>query len=208
MRDYKETYTRLVKIIGDGYSLGEHSSGIYIEFPGNGFERICFEYEKTSQNIFSLAIFAGNTCTQARKLYKHFSYAKVIDLEKGGSTVESDFHFMFQSRVILSTKGDKELALSEYIDYWRWALSERYVRKYDKKEFGLLLKRMWNAKVMDDRDIADFNEYFRTRKYQSVITCPGIVNRISYSKERLNEDIESLAAELKEKMMFLAEIYG
>jgi len=40
------------------------------------------------------------------------------------------------------------------------------------------------------------------------LRCPGIVNRISYSKERLSEDTESLAAELKEKMMSLVEIYG
>ena len=59
--------------------------------------------------------------------------------------------------------------------------------------------RMRNANIMDDRDIAAFNEYFRTHKYQSAITCPGIVNHISYSRKRLNEDIESLAAELKEK---------
>ena len=68
--------------------------------------------------------------------------------------------------------------------------------------------RMRNANMMDDRDIAAFNEYFRTHNYQSAITCPGIINRISYSKERLNENTESLAAELKEKMMALDEIYS
>ena len=100
------------------------------------------------------------------------------------------------------------MVLSKYIDFWRWALDEGYIRKYNKNEFDLLLKRMRDGNVMDDRDIADFNEYFRTHKYQSAITCPGIINRMSYSKDRLNEDIDFLAAELKEKMMSLDEIYS
>jgi hypothetical protein len=210
MRDDKYIYTRLLEIMGEGYPLGEHPhGGTYIEFPGNGFKRIClYEYEKAPPNTFSLMIFAGDTCAQARELFTHFSYPKVIDLEKQGWTLTSHFHLAWQRKNIFSSGADKKLDLSEYIDYWRWALGEGYIRKYHKKEFDILLMRMRNANMMDDRDIAAFNEYFRTHKYQSAITCPGIVNRISYSKERLNEDTESLAAELKEKMMSLVQIYG
>ena len=210
MRDYKATYDRLLEIMGEGYSLGGHPvGGTYIEFPGNGFNRIClYEYEKAAQNTFSLMIFAGDTCAQARKLFKHFSDAKAIDLRKQGWSVTNHFHFAWQRKNIFNTEGDKALALSDYIDYWRWALGEGYIRKYKKNEFDVLLMRMRSANIMDDRDIAAFNEYFRTHKYQSVITCPGIINRISYSKERLNEDVEILATELKEKMMSLDEIYS
>jgi hypothetical protein len=210
MRDYKATYDRLLEIMGEGYSLGGHPvGGTYIEFPGNGFNRIClYEYEKAAQNTFSLMIFAGDTCAQARELFKHFSYAKAIDLRKQGWSVTSHFHLAWQRKNIFGTDADKKLDLSEYIDYWRWALGEGYIRKYHKNEFDLLRMRMRNANIMDDRDIAAFNEYFRTHKYQSAITCPGIINRISYSKERLNEDVEILATELKEKMMSLDEIYS
>lgn len=210
MRDYKGAYTRLLEMIGDGYSLGQHPiGGTYIGFPGNGFNRIClYEYEKAPQNTYSLVIFAGDTCAQARELFKHFSSAKVIDLEKAGWTVGSHFHFAWQRKNILFTSGDKSLALNEYIDYWRWASGKGYIRKYKKNEFDLLLKRMRHANVMDDRDFTDFHEYFRTHKYQSAITCPGIINRISYSKEKLDEDIGILATELKEKMISLVEIYS
>jgi len=105
------------------------------------------------------------------------------------------------------TEEDNALPLRDYIEYWRWALGEGYIRKYHRNEFDLLLSRMRDARVMDDRDIAGFNEYFRTHKYQSAITCPGITNRISHSKERLNEDFEVLAAELKGRMMSLVELY-
>ena len=210
MRDHKATYTRLLEMIGDGYSLGEHPiGGTYIEFHGSGFNRIClYEYEKALQNTYSLVIFAGDTCAQARELFKHFSNVKALDLEKSGWTIGSHFHFAWQRKNILFTSGDKSLALSEYIDYWRWALAEGYIRKYNKNEFDLLLQRMRHANVMDDRDITEFNGYFRTHKYQSAITCPGIINRISYSKEKLNEDIGILAAELREKMISLVEIYN
>jgi hypothetical protein len=210
MRDYKATYDRLLEIMGEGYPLGEHqNAGTYIEFPGNGFNRVCLgEYEKAPPNTFSLMIFAGDTCSQARELFKHFSSAKAIDLRKQGWSVTSHFHLAWQRKNIFSADADKKLDLSEYIDYWRWALGEGYIRKYKKNEFDVLLMRMRNAHIMDDRDIAAFNEYFRTHKYQSAITCPGIFNRISYSKERLNDNTESLAAEVKETMMSLVEIYA
>ena len=103
VQDNKAIYTRILEIMGEGYSLGEHPiGGTYIEFSGNGFNRIClYEYEKAPKNTFSLAIFAGDTCTQARKLFKHFSYAKVIDLEKGAWFVKSNFHFAWQRKNIL-----------------------------------------------------------------------------------------------------------
>ena len=196
--------------MGVGYSLGEHQNGgTYIEYPGNGFNRIClYEYENAPQNTFSLVIHSGDTCKQARELYQHFSYAKAVDLEKKGWTVGSHFHLAWQNKNILFTKGDKAMTLSEYIDYWRRELSQGNIRKYNKEEFGLLQRRMREAKVMNEDDIATFDEFFRTHKYQSAITCPGIVNWISYSKERLNEEIEILSAELREKTMSLVEIYN
>ncbi len=202
-------YTELLRIMNDSYSLGTHPfGGKYIELPGNGFHRVClYEYEKAPQNTFSLMIFAGDTCKQARDLYKHFSPAKALELKNLGWTLRSNFHFAWQRKNIFDTKCDKVLDLSEYIDYWRRALSNGYIRKYNKAEFNLLLNRMRNARVMDDRDIADFHEYFKTRHYQSVITCPGIINRISYPKERLNEGFEVLANELKERMLALVGIY-
>ena len=133
MRDHKETYDRLLEIMGEGYSLGGHPvGGTYIEFPGNGFKRIClYEYEKAPPNTFSLMIFAGDTAAQAKELFKHFSHAKVIDLEKGGWTVTSHFHFAWQRKNIFNTERDKAVPLSDYIDYWRWALGEGYIRKYN-----------------------------------------------------------------------------
>ena len=211
MRDYKATYDRHLEIMGEGYSLGGHPvGGTYIEFPGNGFNRIClYEYEKAPQNTFSLMIFAGDTCAQARELFKHFTYEKATALEKRGWTLRSSFHFAWQRMNIRLTINGDGLKLSEYIEYWRWALGKGYIRKYNKSEFtDILLKRMQDARVMNDRDVADFNEYFRTHKYQSAITCPGIINRISYPKERLDEDTKILAAELKDKVMSLVEIYG
>ncbi|MEI7849017.1 MAG: hypothetical protein WCK35_24680 [Chloroflexota bacterium] len=209
--DNQTTYTRLLEIMGRGSSLGEHPiGGTYIGVPpGNGFDRIClFEYEKAPQNTFSLAIFAGNTCKQARELYNHFSYAKVIDLEKDGWTVASNFHFAWQRKNILDTRADQALALSEYIAYWSSATGKKNNRLYKRDEFDLLRDTLRAAKMMDDQDIADFSEYFRTHKYQSVITCPGIINRISYPIARLDENTESLAAELKDKMMSLHKIYS
>ena len=64
-----------------------------------------------------LMIFAGDTCAQARELFKHFSYAKVIDLENDRWTVSSSFHFAWQRKNILFLNTDKSLALSEFIDY-------------------------------------------------------------------------------------------
>jgi len=61
---------------------------------------------------------------------------------------------------------------------------------------------------MNEDDIKDFDDFFRAYKYQSAITCPGITNWISYSKEKLNEKIEILTAELREKTMSLIEIYN
>jgi hypothetical protein len=99
------------------------------------------------------------------------------------------------------------LALSDHIDYWKRALEKGYIRKYNNHEFASLKEMMSDARIMDEHDIEDFDRFFRTHKYKSVITCPGIFNRISYSKERLNEDIELLAAELNEKKKSLIEIY-
>jgi hypothetical protein len=209
MRDNNSIYTRLIKIIGEGYGLGDHPiGGTYINFPGKGFNRIClYESEKASENTFSLEICAGDTCAQARELFKHISYAKIKNLEKDGWTIESNFHFAWQRKNVLFTKGDKSLALSRYIEYWIWALDNKHIRQYNRTEFDSLLKELVRANIMDDLDIEKFNEFFRTNNYQSIITCPGIINRINYPKERLNEDVESLAVELKEKMNgFLATL--
>ena len=118
MRDDKDIYTRRLEIMGKGYPLGEHPhGGTYIEFPGNGYKRIClYEYEKAPPNTFSLMIFAGDTCAQARELFKHFSYAKVMDLEKQGWTLTSHFHLAWQRKNIFSSGADKKLDLS-------WTLS-------------------------------------------------------------------------------------
>jgi hypothetical protein len=214
MQDYKATYTRLLELMRDGYALGEHPiAGSYIEFPGVGFHRIClyeyglYELEKAPPSTFSLVIFAGDTCKQSRELFKHFSYTKAMALEKSGWSVESSFHFSWQRKKIIFPKGYKKLALSDHIDYWKRALDKGYIRKYNDNEFDSLKEMMSDARIMDERDIEDFDKFFRTHKYKSVITCPGIFNRISYSKERLNEDIEMLAAELNEKKKSLIEIY-
>jgi len=210
MRNSNAAYKKLLASMRVGYSFGEHQKGgTYIEYSGNGFNRIClYEYENAPQNTFSLVIHSGDTCSQARELFQHFTYAKAVDLEKNGWTVRSHFHLAWQRKNILFTKGDKSLSLREYIDYWRGELSQGNIRQYNKEEFSLLQKKMREAKVMDEYDIAAFNEFFRTHKYQSAITCPGIVNWISYSKERLNEETESLAEELREKTMSLIEIYN
>ena len=188
MRDYKEIYTELLSLMRDSHGLGEHpKGGTYIEYPGNGFNRIClYEPIHAPSGTFSLVIYAGDTCNQARTLFKHFSYAKVLDLEKRGWITKTSFHFAWQRMNIRLTINGDGLTLGEYIEYWRWALQEGYIRKYHKSEFDLLLKRMQDSRIMNDRDVASFNEYFRTHKYQSAITCPGIINRVSYPKERLN----------------------
>jgi len=87
-------YKKLLESMGFDYPLGEHQlGGSYIEYPGNGFNRIClFEYKNAPQNTFSLAIFSGDTSRQAKELFRHFSYAKALDLKKKGWTVKSNFH--------------------------------------------------------------------------------------------------------------------
>jgi hypothetical protein len=194
----------------DGYPLGEHPiGGAYIEYPGNGFNRIClYEPKHAPSGTFSLVIYAGDTCKQAKELFKHFSYAKVLELERSEWITKSHFHFAWQRMNLPLSINGGGLTLSEYIEYWKWALREGYIRLYKKGEFDLLLKRMQDSRVMNDVDVASFNEYFRTNKYQSAITCPGLINRISYPIERLDEDAKVLAAELKEKMKLLVEIYG
>ena len=210
MQEYPPIYERLLELISEGYPIKDYSyAGRYIEYLGRGFNRIClydYEYDPESP-LFSLAIHAGDTCAQARDLFTHFSASKVKDLKENGWIVTSHFHFAWQRKNLFNTDGDKALDLSEYIDYWRRVPRKEYIRKYNKDEFGLLLERLKEAKVMNEDDIERFNEYFRTHKYQSVITCPGIVNRISYSKVRLRDDVETLAAELNEKKRKLIEIY-
>jgi len=210
MREHREIYTELLTLVKGEYRLGEHPiGGTYIEYPGNGFNRVClFEPEYAPAGTFSLAIYAGDTCNQARALYKHFSYTKVLDLEKCDWTTKSHFHFAWQRKNLPIIISSDELSLGEYIGFWRWALKEGYIRLYKKSEFDILLKRMRDARVMNDLDVARFNEYFKSKKYQSVITCPGIINRISYPIERLNGNTKVLAAELKEKLNLLFEIYG
>jgi hypothetical protein len=209
MQYYPAIYERLLELISEGHPIKDYSyAGRYIEYFGRGFNRIClYDYEYDPQSpLISLAIHAGDTCAQARELFTHFSASKVKELEENGWTVTSNFHLAWQRKIIFTTEGDRALDLREYIDYWRRVPSKEYIRKYNKDEFGLLLERMKESKVANRDDIERFNEYFRTHKYQSAITCPGIVNRISYSKERLN-DIETLAAELNEKKRKLIEIY-
>jgi hypothetical protein len=210
MRDYQATYTELLSRMRDSFPLGEHPvGGTYIEYPGNGFNRIClYEPNHTPPGTFALVIYAGDTCNQARALFKHFSYEKAMTLQKLGWTTRSSFHFAWQRKNIIFLTGHETLALSEYIDYWKSPLGKGYMRKYHKNEFEMLLKGMRDANIMDEEDITKFNDFFRRNKYQSATTCPGIINQVSYSKERLNEDIETLAGELKEKLMSLLEIYG
>ena len=210
MQDYEATYTRLLELMKDGYALGEHPvGGTYIEYPGNGFNRIClYEAKHAPPGTFSLVIYAGDTCKQARAFFKHFSYEKAMALEKLGWTIRSGFHFAWQRKNIIVPTGHETLALSEYIAYWKSPLGKGYMRKHHKKEFDVMLKGMRDAKVMDEEDIKKFNDFFGKYKYQSVNTCPGIINQISYSKERLNEDIGTLAGELDKKLMSLLEIYG
>ena len=209
MREHKEIYTELLSLMKGDYPLGEHPiGGTYIEYPGNGFNRICLsEPEHAPAGTFSIEIYAGNTCNQARALYKHISYAKVLDLEKSEWTTKKDFHFTWQRMNLPLNISSDGLSLSEYIEFWRWALREGYIRLYKKSEFDILLNRMQDSRVMNDMDVVRFNEYFKTNKYQSVITCPGIINRISYPIERLNDDTKVLAAELKEKLIILLEVY-
>jgi hypothetical protein len=202
-------YKKLLENMGFDYPIGvHHPGGFYIEFPGKGFNRICLlEYENDPQKKISLVVFAGDTCNQAKELFRHFSYTKVLDLEKQGWTIQNHFHFAWQRKIILRTKGDKELSHSEYIEYWRRELSKGNIRQYKKEEFGLLKARLREAKVMNEDDITAFDEFFRKNKYQSAITCPGIINRINFPKEKLNEKIEILSAELREKTMSLIKIY-
>lgn len=210
MRDHKEIYTELLSLMKADLHLGEHrDGGVFIKYPGNGFNRICLhEPEYAPAGTFSLAIYAGDTCNQARALYKHISYAKVLELEESDWTTKTNFHFAWQNMRLPINPSSDELSLSEYINFWRWALKEGYIRLYKKSEFDILLIRMQDARVMNDMDIARFNKYFRTNKYQSAITCPGIINKISYPIERLNENTRVLAAELKEKLKLLLDIYN
>jgi hypothetical protein len=210
MREHKEIYAELLSLMKADHHLGERSDGgLYIEYPGNGFNRICLhEPEHAPAGTFSLAIYAGDTCKQARALLKHISYAKVLELEKSDWTTKTNFHFAWQRKNLPINPSSDGLSLSEYIKFWRWALKEGYIRLYKKSEFDVLLKRMQDARVMNDMDVARFNKYFKTNKYQSAITCPGIINWISYPLERLNEDTRVLAAELKEKLKLLLEIYN
>jgi len=226
MGNFDPVYRKLLESMGFAYPLGEHQwGGYYIEFSGEvkGFNRIClYESENAPgntfflpdntfsfpDNTFSLVVVSGDTCKQARELFQHFSYEKAIALEKKGWTLENHFHLAWQRKNILRTKGDKTLSLCEYIDYWRHELSQGNIRKYEKKEFSLLKKRLSEAKIMNNYDIEYFDSFFRTHKYQSAITCPGLINWISYPKERLNEKTEILSAELREKTMSLIEIYN
>jgi|GEM_PF-4954488 len=179
----------------------------YIEYNGNGFNRICvLEHEKAPQNTFSLAISAGDTCTQAKQLFKYFSNAKAEALKQNGWNVEANFHLAWQRKNILFAKGYEELSLGEYISFWRSELKQGHIRKYDREEFGLLQEKLRVAKVMNGEDNKNFDEFFRTHKYQSVITCPGIGIWISYSQDRLN-DIESLSTELRDKTLELIKIF-
>ncbi|MFZ4854918.1 MAG: GIY-YIG nuclease family protein [Desulfuromonadaceae bacterium] len=178
----------------------------YIKYHGNGFERIClYEYDKEPQGTFSLVICAGDTCVQAKQLYKLFSAATAERLKQNGWSIEPNFHLAWQSKNILFAKGNKELSLSEYINFWRHDLCQGSIRQYNIEEFDLLKEKMKVAKVMNEGDINEFNEFFRTHKYQSAITCPGIVVWISYSKDRLS-DVETLSTELREKTMEFIKI--
>jgi hypothetical protein len=210
MRDYKAISERLFELISEGYPVKDYSyTGRYIDYLGKGFNRICiYDYEYDPQSpFFTLAIHAGDTCAQARELFKHFSISKVAALKENEWITTSNFHFAWQRKNIFDPEADKDLDLSEYIDYWRRVPSKEYIRKYGKDEFGLLLKRMREAKVMNEDDIARFDEYFKTHKYQSVITCPGIIHRIKESKEKLDGDLETVAAELNAKKWSLIKIY-
>lgn len=210
MRDYKAIYERLFKLISEGYPVKDYNyTGRYIEYLGQGFNRICiYDYDYDPQSpFFTLAIHAGDTCAQARELFKHFSISKVEALKENGWIVTSNFHFAWQRKNIFDTEADKKLDISDYIDYWRRARSEGLIRKYNRDKFDALQKMLRDAKIMDEDDIARFDEYFKTHKYQSVITCPGIINRIKESKEKLDGDLEILAAELNVKKRSLIKIY-
>jgi len=210
MGNFNPVFKKLLKNMGFDFPIGEHQTGgYYIECSGKvkGFNRICLlEYENAPQNTFSLAVFSGDTCAQARELFQHFSYEKAVALEQKGWTVEKHFHLAWQRKIIFRAKGDKALSIDEYIDYWRRELSQGNIRQYKKEEFSLLKKRLRDAKIMNDNDIEYFDEFFRTHNYQSAITCPGIVNWVCYSKEKLNEQTE-ISEELREKAISLIEIY-
>jgi hypothetical protein len=226
MGNFDPVYRKLLESMGVDYPLGEHQwGGYYIDFSGEvkGFNRIClYESENAPgntffspnntfsfpENTFSLVVVSGDTCKQARELYQHFSYEKAVALGKKGWTLENHFHLAWQRKNIIRTKGDKELSLSEYIGYWRRQLNQGNIRQYKKVEFDLLKKMLREAKIMNEDDIVAFDKFFREHKYQSAITCPGIVNWISFPKERLNEKTETLSAELREKTTSLIEIYN
>ena len=203
-------YTDLLGMIKGRHSLGEHPvGGTYIEYPGNGFNRIClYEAKHARPGTFSLVIYAGDTCSQARALFKHFSYEKALALEERGWTIRSSFHFAWQRKNIIFLTGHEKLDLSNFIAHWKSPLGRGYLRKFHKQEFVMLLKGMRDANMMDEQDIWRFNDFFRRNNYQSATTCPVIINQASYSKERLNGDIKTLAGELNEKLMSLLGIYS
>lgn len=202
-----DEYSRVLECMGLGkpqFHNGDTDVTAYIEYNGNGFNRIClFEYEKEPQDTFSLVICAGDTCSQAKQLFKYFSDAKAEAIKQNGWNIKTNFHLAWQRKNILFAKGYEELSLSEYIRFWRSELNQGHIRKYNREEFGVLQEKLRVAKVMNEEDNKKFDEYFRP--YQSAITCPGIVMWISYSKDRLN-DIESLSTELREKTMEFVNI--
>jgi predicted transport protein len=116
-----EVYSGLLESMGLGKPLfhnGDTDVTAYIEYNGNGFNRIClFEYKKEPQDTFSLVICAGDTCSQAKQLFKYFSESKAEVLKQNGWNIKTNFHLAWQRKNILFAKGYEELSLGEYINF-------------------------------------------------------------------------------------------
>jgi hypothetical protein len=143
----------------------------------------------------TLALYPGDTLTQARVLYEDAARAEgLLDLRDGGWQVRPNFHFGFTQKGFCWTISG--LDIEAYIGYWTVRIDD--LRAYPRGEWSAVLARLVADGIFSADDESQFNADFRDTQRQNAYPRPTVAISRTWKESRSTED--RLPTELRAAM--------
>lgn len=132
-----------------------------------------------------LALFPGDTMSQARALYEKIKETQISQLAKANWLVEPNFHFSYRSSNLYWC--DVQLTLPQYIAFWRAKVSESELYQRARETLPEYFEFLYSEGMMSKPDVEYCHEYILSKAYTNLNICPGIKFLYTWSRSDADE---------------------
>lgn len=209
MKEHNPLGKKLLAHINLG-PVEENGWGFFISRNYGWIKRIPLVEETNTK--FAIVITTGDDMTQARQLYtkKWLSKLQATSLDGNKWKIENKFHFSnAYGKNLFTTVGAVGLSNSVYFDYWKKAFCDGLLHQYKREDWKQMLDNLVNAKMMNEKDIIEFENEIEGKKYGVINICPGMCFTKVDSFDRMaTADLDLIAKEWRGDLEYLISCFS